>query len=71
MEKKVVLVTGASDYLSGRLCHEIFNFGHHIKAFVRHTSDVFSLTPPTDGGSSDRTLELVYGDVIDYQSLVF
>ncbi|PHU22002.1 hypothetical protein BC332_07109 [Capsicum chinense] len=70
MKKKVILVTGASGYLGSRLCRELFNSGHHVKAFVRRTSDVSSLPPPTDGGSSGGTLELVYGDVTDYPSLV-
>lgn len=68
--KKVVLVTGASGYLGGRLCRELFNAGHHVKAFVRRTSDLSSLPSPTDGGSSAGTLELVFGDVTDYQSLL-
>nr|XP_009760284.1 PREDICTED: dihydroflavonol-4-reductase-like isoform X2 [Nicotiana sylvestris] len=70
MKKRIVLVTGASGYLGGRLCHQLFNGGHHVKAFVRRTSDLSSLPPPTDGGSSGGTLELVFGDVTDYQSLL-
>ncbi|XP_019257206.1 PREDICTED: uncharacterized protein LOC109235516 isoform X2 [Nicotiana attenuata] len=70
MKKRVVLVTGASGYLGGRLCNQLFNGGHHVKAFVRRTSDLSSLPPPTDGGSSHGTLELVFGDVTDYQSLL-
>ncbi|KAL3845176.1 hypothetical protein ACJIZ3_002579 [Penstemon smallii] len=64
--KKVVLVTGASGYLGGRLCHALLNQGYFVKAFVRKTSDLSSLPPPTDGGS----LQLVYGDVTDYPSLL-
>ncbi|XP_019237497.1 PREDICTED: uncharacterized protein LOC109217688 isoform X1 [Nicotiana attenuata] len=70
MNKTVILVTGASGYLGGRLCHQLFNAGHHVKAFVRHTSNLSSLPSPTDGGSGGGTLELVFGDVTDYQSLL-
>ncbi|KAK4354699.1 hypothetical protein RND71_026893 [Anisodus tanguticus] len=66
MKKKVVLVTGASGYLGGLLCRELFNGDYHVKAFVRRTSDLSSLPLPSDGG----TLELVFGDVTLYQSLL-
>ncbi|KAA8537736.1 hypothetical protein F0562_027274 [Nyssa sinensis] len=62
-----VLVTGASGYLGGRLCHALLKHGHSVRAFVRPTSDLSSIPPPTDG---DGALELAYGDVTDYQSLL-
>nr|AQY54368.1 dihydroflavonol-4-reductase [Salvia officinalis] len=65
--KNVVLVTGASGYLGGRLCHALLDQGYSVKAFVRKSSDVSSLPPPGDGGGS---LQLVYGDVTDYPSLL-
>ncbi|KAL7155088.1 hypothetical protein ABFS83_03G050500 [Erythranthe nasuta] len=69
--KKVVLVTGASGYLGGRLCHALLNQGHCVKAFVRKTSDLSSLPPPTGAASTGGgTLQYVYGDVTDYQSLL-
>uniref|UniRef100_A0A5B7CCC3 Putative dihydroflavonol-4-reductase n=1 Tax=Davidia involucrata TaxID=16924 RepID=A0A5B7CCC3_DAVIN len=62
-----VLVTGASGYFGGRLCHALLKHGHSVRAFVRPTSDLSSLPPPTDG---DGALELAYGDVTDYRSLL-
>ncbi|KAL6572447.1 hypothetical protein OROMI_013405 [Orobanche minor] len=64
--KKVILVTGASGYLGGRLCHALLDQGYSVKAFVRKTSDLSSLPPSTDR----RTLQLAFGDVTDYPSLV-
>lgn len=61
-----VLVTGASGYLGGRLCHVLLRQGHSVRAFVRPTSDLSCLPPSTDDGA----LELAYGDVTDYQSLL-
>ncbi|XP_042963753.1 putative dihydroflavonol 4-reductase isoform X2 [Carya illinoinensis] len=62
-----VLVTGASGFLGGRLCHALLRQGHNIRALVRRTSDLSSLPPATDG---DASFEIVYGDVTDYQSLL-
>ncbi|KAK4429013.1 Anthocyanidin reductase [Sesamum alatum] len=67
---KVVLVTGASGYLGGRLCHALLDQGYCVKAFVRKTSDLSSLPPPTDGGASGGALHFAYGDVTDYSSLL-
>lgn len=70
MKNKKLLVTGASGYLGGRLCYALINQGNHVKAFVRPTSDLSSVPPPTDGGNNGGALELVYGDVTDYSSLL-
>lgn len=61
-----VLVTGASGYLGGRLCHALLRQGYSVRAFVRSTSDL-TLLPPVNG---DGALELAYGDVTDYPSLL-
>ncbi|CAH1442744.1 unnamed protein product [Lactuca virosa] len=61
-----VLVTGASGYLGGRLCHALLRHGHSVRAFVRRTSDLSSLPTLSDG----VPLELSYGDVTDYPSLL-
>lgn len=61
-----VLVTGASGYLGGRLCHALLRHGHSVRAFVRRTSDLSCLPNLSDGVA----LELAYGDVTDYPSLL-
>ncbi|EEF52430.1 putative dihydroflavonol 4-reductase [Ricinus communis] len=58
-----VVVTGASGYLGGRLCHALIEEGHSIRALVRRTSDLSAL-PTAD------SLELAYGDITDYRSLL-
>ncbi|XP_031118163.1 uncharacterized protein LOC116021819 [Ipomoea triloba] len=68
---KKLLVTGASGYLGGRLCHALLNNGHHVRAFVRRTSDLSCLPPPTDAASSGGgALEFAFGDVANYESLL-
>ncbi|RWW47930.1 hypothetical protein BHE74_00046048 [Ensete ventricosum] len=59
-----VLVTGATGYLGGRLCHRLLEEGHVVRAFVRRSSDLSSLP------SSHPALELAYGDVTDLSSLI-
>ncbi|TXG52377.1 hypothetical protein EZV62_021546 [Acer yangbiense] len=65
--KKKILVTGASGYLGGRLCHALVKQGHSVRALVRPTSDISSLPSST---TTDGPLELAYGDVTDYLSLL-
>lgn len=63
-----ILLTGASGYLGGRLCHALVNRGYTVRALVRRTSDLSGLpsSSPTNGAS----LELAYGDITDYPSLL-
>lgn len=68
--KKKVLVTGSSGYLGGRLCYALLNHGYHVRAFVRRTSDLSCLPTPTDCGDNGGVLELAFGDVTDYESLL-
>ncbi|KAJ8435826.1 hypothetical protein Cgig2_017121 [Carnegiea gigantea] len=62
--KKKILVTGASGYLGGRLCHALVNRGYSVRAFVRRSSDVSTLPAAGDD------FELFSGDVTDYPSLL-
>ncbi|KAI3737103.1 hypothetical protein L2E82_27098 [Cichorium intybus] len=61
-----VLLTGASGFLGGRLCHALLRHGHSVRAFVRRTSDLSFLPSLSDGVA----LELAYGDVMDYPSVL-
>lgn len=64
---KKVLVTGASGFLGGRLCHALLNQGYCVRALIWHKETNLSAIPtPTGTG----VLELVYGDVTDLQSLI-
>lgn len=62
-KNKVVLVTGASGYLGGRLCEALLSEGYSVRAFVRPTSDLSSLV-------SHQNIDFSYGDVTDYPSLL-
>jgi nucleoside-diphosphate-sugar epimerase len=57
-----VLITGGSGLLGGHLVERMVQQGHKVRALVRKTSDIEHLK--TTGA------EIVYGDVVDYDSLV-
>lgn len=61
-----ILVTGASGFLGGRLCHALLRQGYSVRALVRPTSDLSALPPP----NADGAFEIVFGDVTDYRSLL-
>jgi nucleoside-diphosphate-sugar epimerase len=57
-----VLITGGSGLLGGHLVERMAQQGHQVRALVRKTSDIEHLK--TTGA------DIVYGDVMDYDSLV-
>ncbi|KAL5714207.1 farnesol dehydrogenase (NAD(+)) [Ranunculus cassubicifolius] len=65
-----VLVTGASGYLGGKLCQALLSQGHNVLAFVRKTSNLDSLLPVPTTSINGGSLNLAYGDVTDYNSLL-
>ncbi|XP_015885488.2 uncharacterized protein LOC107420927 isoform X1 [Ziziphus jujuba] len=65
-----IVVTGASGYLGGRLCHALLREGHYVRALVRPTSDLSALPPLSTAGADGASLEIVYGDITDYPSLL-
>ncbi|KAF9602761.1 hypothetical protein IFM89_030917 [Coptis chinensis] len=63
-----VLVTGASGYLGGKLCHTLLTQGHSVRALVRKSSNLDSLLPVPE--EKKGSLDLAYGDINDYHSLL-
>jgi len=57
-----VLITGGSGLLGGHIVERMSQQGHQVRALVRKTSDIEHLK--TTG------VEIVYGDIEDYDSLV-
>lgn len=62
-----VVVTGASGYFGGKLCHALLREGYSVRALVRRTSDLSGLPSSSTAGVN---FELAYGDVTDYHSLL-
>ncbi|KAH9314262.1 hypothetical protein KI387_022889 [Taxus chinensis] len=57
-----VLVTGASGYLGGHICHALTKEGHSVRALVRRSSVLDHL--------QQIEVEIVYGDVTELPSLL-
>ena len=57
-----MLITGGSGLLGGHIVERMSQQGHQVRALVRKTSDIEHLK--TTG------VEIVYGDIEDYDSLV-
>ncbi len=56
-----VLITGATGFLGSHLVELFVEFGFHVRAFVRRTSKASFL--------EQNGVEIIYGDMQDYQSL--
>ena len=58
----IALVTGANGLIGANLCRALLKEGYEVCAFVRRSSDLSSL--------NDLKVELVYGDVLQPETLV-
>uniref|UniRef100_A0A0D6R5C4 NAD-dependent epimerase/dehydratase domain-containing protein n=1 Tax=Araucaria cunninghamii TaxID=56994 RepID=A0A0D6R5C4_ARACU len=58
-----VLVTGASGYLGGHICHALVKEGYSLRALVRRSSVLDHLP-------KDENIEFVYGNITDLPSVL-
>jgi dihydroflavonol-4-reductase len=58
----LALVTGASGFIGANICRALLRRGHQVRALVRRGSDLSSL--------NGLPLELVYGDVLQLETLI-
>jgi len=71
------LVTGANGFIGSHLCESLLAQGHMVRGLVRRTSDIRWIKGLTESGEArsqrpeakGQSLELVYGDVRDGESL--
>ena len=63
MEGKLILVTGATGYVGGRLVPRLLEAGYRVRCLIRDPARV-------EGRAWVKRVELVQGDVLDPQSLV-
>ncbi|UCE67437.1 MAG: NAD-dependent epimerase/dehydratase family protein [Candidatus Zixiibacteriota bacterium] len=59
---KKVLVTGSNGFVGSHICGTLLESGYQVKALVRHTSNLINL--------KGLDIELVYGDLNDFDSLL-
>ena len=59
---KKVLVTGSNGFVGSHICETLLESGYPVRALVRHTSNLVNL--------EGLDVELVYGDLNDFDSLL-
>lgn len=59
---KIVLVTGSNGFVGSHICETILESGYRVRALVRRTSNLANL--------KGLDVELVYGDLNDFDSLL-
>jgi nucleoside-diphosphate-sugar epimerase len=57
-----ILVTGSNGFIGSHICETLVESGYQVRALVRRTSDLTNL--------KNVEVELVYGDLNDYDSLI-
>ena len=62
----IVLITGAAGFIGSHLCEELLKKGYKIKALVRYNS---KQNKGWLENISDKNLEVIYGDVTDFDSV--
>jgi nucleoside-diphosphate-sugar epimerase len=61
-----VLVTGAAGFIGSHLCEELLKKGYKVSALVRYNS---RQNKGWLENISNKNLEIIYGDVTDFDSL--
>ena len=67
MKKKVALVTGAGGFIGSHLVEELLKKNFYVKAFLKYNSN--SNLGWLNNIKSKKNLEIIYGDVRDFDSI--